>query len=69
MADWIGVADSLPAPKTKCLVCRVGRTGKVTPAVIAWRTGSQLAPWEYAGGDRVEFTPTHWMPCPEPPHA
>lgn len=65
---WIAAAKHLPGAKEKCLVCRVGRTGKVTQrTVIAWKTGSPLAPWELGDGSRLNFTPTHWMLCPEPP--
>jgi hypothetical protein len=57
--QWIAVSERLPEDKEQCLVAR----GEDV-AIAWWHT----RPNEFIHEDiDIAWTPTHWMPLPEPP--
>ncbi len=65
MSGWISVADSMPAPNKKVLVCRVGKSSH--QPFFAVRKNRELKPWEYIDGVTCHIRITHWLPIPDMP--
>ena len=70
MGEWISVCDEMPK-NDLVLVCNdlgdieVG-SFEVSPEISCWRIGNDCVGWDY--DFNRDYTVTHWMPLPEPPH-
>lgn len=62
-SGWISVTDRLPELRREVLVCLANRM-----VFMAWSYGPDTW-WETRLGflRRTDYTPTHWMPLPDPP--
>lgn len=66
MKAWIKCDDRLPEIKQKVLVFRLGKKTNDGP-FFAMIRGDEHRPWRYINGERLDITPTHWMPLPDDP--
>ena len=70
MNKWISVADSLPEPGKRVLVCREGffKGDKIIDIDVRIHTDSARTDTEWADNLRSwKSVVTHWMPLPEFP--
>ena len=61
MSEWISVEDRLPEKAVPVLICNP----HWAYCVVANYAGCGV--WMDTWHQRMTYTPTHWMPLPEPP--
>jgi len=62
MSEWISVKERLPEEGELVLISDITQN---EPAVMVAFFISEIGRWGFRD---LEFSPTHWMPLPSPPH-